>query len=199
MAQATDHAVENDNGTEKTRKELEETRSAMADKITAIHDRVTHAAQSVRDSVEQTVHDAKKTVHDGVQSVKDTFDLKQQAAQHPWPMIGGALFAGVVLANWTSGRRAAVNGKASHRYGASTLPDGGERTSNAMEADRGSTKCAQVKGFVQERFNEELNKVQTIAIGTGVGIVRDWLRVKAPALAARIEKEFDALHSKTNV
>jgi hypothetical protein len=42
------------------------------------------------------VEHAKGTIEDTVATVKRTFGLPFQVEQHPWPMMGGALLAGLV-------------------------------------------------------------------------------------------------------
>lgn len=194
MDQATAPEVDS-NGTEKTRQDIEKTRSALTDKLNAIHDHVVNTAQTVRSSVEQTIHDAKQTVHEGVQSVKNSLDLKQQAKEHPWPMVGGAIFAGVVLANWTSGRRGNTNGNTSDAREGGAYPHADERPFSPLDTGRPAMSCGGVKEYVRVRFKEELHQIQTVAIGAAAGLCRDWLRRKMPALAARVEREIETLRA----
>lgn len=80
------------------RQQLEQTRSEIAAKLESLQKRMSKSVDTTRASVEETMRFVKQIGQDAARSIKNTFDLKRQAARHPWSLLGIATCAGAMLA-----------------------------------------------------------------------------------------------------
>jgi ElaB/YqjD/DUF883 family membrane-anchored ribosome-binding protein len=187
------------------RQQMEETRTSLQDKLETLEQQVkdtvqgaaeaaNETVQTVKEAVQDTVDTMRDTVEDTVTSVKDTFDLHKQVAAHPWAMFLGAAVVGYVGTRMLSG-----GGTASPPPPAVSGPKtmaGGYRPNGA-----GATPASpQSSGFLArlaEHYKDELNKVQSLAVGVAAGILREMLTSSAPpALVDQIKDIVDGVTSK---
>lgn len=148
------------------REQIKSTRSALTEKVESLKDRVSNQVETTRNSVDNTIH-----------SIKRTFDLKHQVEQHPWPMIGGAVFAGVILGHLTLNRRWPASETPSLHLG----HDRGEdlfrsaRSNGFAAAHRAAPDHSNKSHWLQSRIHGELSHLQSTAIAAGMGVFRDWI------------------------
>ena len=145
--------------------EMALTRSALTGKLELLEDRVQDKIQRVRakvDSVQDTVHGA-------VETVKRTFDLPYQVRQHPWPMVGASVAAGMVLARLVERREPAVE-------------------QENYEAQRPNRFTAM--------FGDELHFLQRTAVGAVMSLVRNSLNKSFPGMAPETQRVIDGLTRK---
>ena len=170
---------------------------------------VSETVGSVNSAVQGTVENVKNTMSETVQSLKESFDLFEQTRRHPWPTIAGAVAVGFVAARllnsderrdrdfawdedgpyhagwseynpaaWAAQRENQRAGyqqnSASHNAGAENIPD---RMANAAEATNGGPSWLDQ---LRHTFKGELEKVQGLAIGASLGLIRDMVSQSAP-------------------
>jgi ElaB/YqjD/DUF883 family membrane-anchored ribosome-binding protein len=161
--QRTD-SLNGDARSQEIRQQIKDTRSALTDKMESLKDRVTGQVETTRNSVDDTIH-----------SIKRTFDLKHQVDQHPWPMMGGAIFAGVVLGHMSRTRRWPTT-KPQH--------NGHVQSENQFEPAQANGIASTVQAsqepsgenhWLQTRVQDELSRLQSEAIAAGLGVFRDWM------------------------
>ncbi len=155
------------------RQEIDCTRSAMADKLEALEDRVMDTVQSAQETVEDSIQLAKDTVA----TVKRTFDIKHHVEQHPWLMVGGCVLAGLAL------------GSLFHRIRRNGSFD------TAAPPPRSHSTSANRPGFF-DQFHEEIDKVEGMAIGYVMGLVRDSIKDAVPQLASQIDDVMNSVTTK---
>jgi len=165
------------------RQGIDNTRSAMADKLEALEDRVMNTVQSAKDTVNDSIQGAKETVA----SVKRTFDIKHQIEQHPWAMVGGCFVAGLALGGLIP--RGQPRSKAS-----------GLLVSNGNIAPAAPTPPVRAEPLsrpgIFARFHDEIDKVEGMAIGYVMGLVRDSIKESVPQLASKIDEVMNGLTTK---
>jgi ElaB/YqjD/DUF883 family membrane-anchored ribosome-binding protein len=87
--------------------EMEKKRTDITEKMEKIEDRLTSTvtgtteavektATAVTEAVEGTVKAVTEPIKETVQAVKETFNLRRQAENHPWAVLGGAVAVGYV-------------------------------------------------------------------------------------------------------
>lgn len=155
------------------RQQIEETRSAISEKLETLEVEVSG------------------TVHEAVESVRRTFDIRHQTRAHPWPMVGGAIMAGYVLGALSARRRPAPP---------STLPAVGS-SSRAVYKDAAmpgvSANSPGVLSRLVDYFGDEIVELRKLAIGTGLGYVRDALKSRLPdSLSHQVEGIMDSTTRK---
>jgi hypothetical protein len=147
---------------------MEQTRSALTDKLEMIEQRVTHRIDGVKEKI---------------QNVKRTFDLPHQVRQHPWPMFGASVAAGMVLASLTAGpvKRALAAGSP----GAASAGNEHDFYAEVPSKSRGN-------GI----FAEELRYIQRAAVGTVMSLLRDSVVKAFPSIAVQADHVIDGLTRK---
>lgn len=133
--------------------------------------------------VDETIQTVKQTVHDTVETIKRTFDLKQQAARHPWPVLGGAVLVGALLAKRTESHPSPATVKQDNGHSTDEAVAQREPTKARIAADDAAAAPPQpaFKPWLKARFHDELNHLQTIAITAGASIFRDWIQRLMPS------------------
>jgi len=97
---------------------MEETRESLSEKVSLLEQQVVGTIHSANEAVQDTVETVKSAVADtlatvrgGVQSsvaeVKEVLDMSKHVREHPLPMLGGAVFAGMITGWVLFPRRAA--------------------------------------------------------------------------------------------
>jgi hypothetical protein len=89
---------------EAIREEMQESRAGLADKMEALEQGVkdawqgvTEAVEDVKETVATTVQAMQGAVHDTGKAIGWAFDVPAHVRRHPWLLVGGALFLGVVV------------------------------------------------------------------------------------------------------
>jgi ElaB/YqjD/DUF883 family membrane-anchored ribosome-binding protein len=186
---------------EQIRQQIDETRSAITEKLEALEEQVTDTVQNVKDSVQDTIESTretvqetvstiKETVQETVTTVKETFDLRLQVERHPWPMLGGALVAGVVTG--------ALVGEARHRR---TMPverlrSNGEPMMRHPEREESRIAPPARRPGIFDRFHDEIAQVKGMALGMVFGVVRDVIQENLPQMADQVGEVMDRLTTK---
>jgi len=183
------------------RTQMDCTRSSLADKLEALEDKVRSTVESTKHTVEDTVQAAKDSVQETIQTVKQTFDIKYQVTQHPWCAMGCAIFTGAIMAHATAPRsprrekRSNGNGgfEESYRHRPSGEFSEGQQWKSASAA---AASQPSIKSRILGQFEDEVCKLQSIAIGAGLGMVRDWVTKTMPSIAPHLKPVFDSATSK---
>ena len=97
---------------EMMRKEIEETKLQLAEKIETLEKQVAETVKTTENAVNATVGAVQGTVHsvtavvdNAVQSVNHFLDLQQQIDRHPFLVVGGAVVAGYLAAEFLTGSK----------------------------------------------------------------------------------------------
>lgn len=199
-----------------TRQNIEDTRLAMTEKLEMLEERVREtvegAASTVEDivgnvketvdttveavkqtveetksSVEGIVENVKGTVGETVESVKHTFDLSYQVNQRPWLMVGGAVVAGYLLANWgsngsspafaASDARSSFSDPATEAYYAQPTHSTALGESSYQSPQPGKWSS------LLDQFDDEINLIKGAAVGMIIGLIRDVVKQAVPAIS----------------
>jgi ElaB/YqjD/DUF883 family membrane-anchored ribosome-binding protein len=181
-----------------TREQMNETRASLSEQMETLEQRVTDTVSGAADAVTQTVDNVKDAVHDTVENVKDAFDLRLQVTRHPWVALGGSIALGC-LAGYLLTRRDPEQPKANGR--SQPAPPESPRSVEKPDAVAKAPRF-QVEAFVKKpvrdaapptpdagwmdgirrHFGAEIDKVQGIAIGAALGVVRDVITHSAPEM-----------------
>jgi len=164
-----------DNETEVIRRQMEGTRTALSEKLEKLENQLTDKVQQVGatvaetvESVSDTVENVKETVEETVEAVSHTFDLEWHAKQHPWALVGGAVFLGFL------GARMLSRPERSRRREYDRLPP--PQPMPIAPAATGSTGHGPMGHL--ERESSDLKKV---GIGMAMGVLREVVARAVPA------------------
>lgn len=182
---------------EAIRQQIDETRSSITEKLEALEDQVVGGVQNARDTVEETLQTARDTVEetietvkssmrDTMRSVKRTFDVKHQVESHPWPMMGVSFLAGVAGAALYDRLRSQPR---EEHYTADR-----SREFRARYAAPSPEPAAPNGPGWKDRFREEIDKAQGVAVGYLMALARDWAKQNFPDLGPQID---DFMHGAT--
>jgi len=179
------------------RQQMHETRSALTEKLETLEQQVVdtvagaqtavaETVENVKDAVQETVDVVKGSVQEGVESVRRAFDLPHQMQEYPWLFVGGSVALGYLcgsLCTGTSSRRG------DYFKQAFVSPHGGANGNNGAaeyspqsfkEEARPRSEKPGWFGSLAKNFSAEIDKVKSLAIGVGVGLVRDMIAQAAP-------------------
>jgi len=190
---------------EQIRQQIDDTRSAITEKLEALEEQVADTVQNVketvqetiettRDTVQETVSAIKQTVEDTVSTVKDTFDLRLQVERHPWPMLGGALAAGVLTGALIGERRQRQSKPLGrlHSHG-EPMTRSGEGEMYPANLQNGA---APRQPSLFDRFHDEIAQVKGLALGMVLGMVRDVIKDNLPQMAEQVGEVMDRFTTK---
>jgi len=189
------------------REDIEETRSNLTEKIEILEkeviggvkdarEAVADTVETVKDKVETTVENVKDTIQDTIQSVKDTFDLRRQMDAHPWVFVGAAAGAGFLLGALVPPPRrlahaGSYSGPGTFRESLSSLAGGPQ--GEPRHADHGPS----VFTTLWQQFQPEVQQLKGLAIGAGIGLLRDMLKDSIPpSLSPQIENVLSNITTK---
>lgn len=194
--------INENNEAQQIHHQMAETRLALSEKVGALQDRMKDTVDTTRETVEDALHSVKQSVQDTLQSVKSAFDIRKQTQKHPWCMLGSSVFLGVFLSHLT-GRRTSWSDDAKTREAESaSLGDTASAWSAAassrprVDAVPESSAGPSLKQRLASQFQEEIAKVQRVAIGVTAGIFRDWIKKAMPSIATKLEDVIDSATSK---
>jgi len=168
------------------RQQMEQTRSSLTDKIEQLEQTVGENVQSttaavastmdsVKDVVQTTAETMKGTVRETVDSVKETFDIRRYFAQYPWAAFGASVgvgMAGNVLFGGHSAASSRIGELHSRGQASSPPPAGYSRFDNEGSPKR---TVAGLTNGVANKFSGELQKLQGVAVGAALSLLRDWI------------------------
>jgi len=201
------------------RVQMEETRTALAEKLETLEQQVvdtvagantafTETVATVKDAVQETVEVVKGSVHETAESVRKALDLPRQMDRHPWLFFGGSVALGFA-SGWLVRRTVGVVEQAAARgeFFAPSVGRAGPDTNGRKDyphrqsPQEGPTAAphqeASWLGSLGTEFSQEINKVKSLAIGVGVGLVRDMISQSAPEqLRPRLTEVMDDLTNK---
>jgi ElaB/YqjD/DUF883 family membrane-anchored ribosome-binding protein len=191
-------------------KQIEQTSSSLKGKVEQLEEQVlgtvkgttaavTDTVENVKETVAETIETVKETVQETVQTVKRTFDLRYQTEQHPWAMLGGSVAAGFAvgkLVGWGGhawSRHYSGNGRASAAYPSTPARAAAPSSFAAEVPGSGPNFWSRLLG----RFDREVNTVKEMAIGTLVGLARDWAKQALPAsLSSKVDEVMNSVTTK---
>jgi len=176
------------NDPEVIRQQMEQTRTALTEKLETLENQVVETVQettsavsetveSVKEAVQETVCTVKESVSDAVDTVKHTFDLPLQVERHPWVMFGGSVAVG-----YLAGTLLPSMGPRRIDWDAMSQPPEPQGFRPVEEPARPNGRSSQPSwlGSVTQTFGGEIDKLKGLAIGTLLGVARDFLVQSVP-------------------
>jgi ElaB/YqjD/DUF883 family membrane-anchored ribosome-binding protein len=171
---------------DRLRADIAGTRSALSNKLESVEQELRDNVRRTTDSVVDTLHTVKETFTGTIDEVRDRFtgtvntikselDVRQHVQAHPWIMVAGSAAAGFAAARLLPpAKRAVLEHSAGERIS--------EYSGSRMSATniRKEPRRPGILESVVERFEPELRRLQGLAIGSAMGIVRGFVRDTAP-------------------
>jgi len=202
---------------EAIRHQMEETRSSLQEKLETLENQVketvqeateavSETVQTVKDVVQGTVETVKGSVEDTVESVKQTFDLRRQVCEHPWPMFVGAAAVGFIGGKLLDRLLAETptasfglegyhgNGQAQATTGLTSTPAMAPSYSppSAPEPEK-----PRLLHSIAENYGEELSKLKGLALGALGALVREMVTNAVPeGVAPKVKEIVDSVTTK---
>jgi len=183
------------------RHQMEHTRESLTDKLETLESRVldtvhgattavTDTVQTVKEAVSDTVDSVQEKVEDAVDSVKETFDINRQMHRHPMVMLGLSAGAGFLVGRLMSRvtrsatRAARVTGAVSgavtgavEAYRPAPEPRPEPRPAQPREREQPSSG---LMNRLTGTFGQELDKLKGLALGSLLGVVRNFVEKSVP-------------------
>lgn len=186
------------------RQRMEETRASLCEKLETLEQRVvqtvtgttaavSETVETVKEAVQETVDVVKGSVHESVETLKHAFDPARQLDQHPWLFMAGAVAVGYLGSRKLgNGQKLAAVEATGYRAPATAAPQSAStRPEMAQERTPGLVET------LASQFSGELNRFKALALGAGLGLVRDLAMQSAPEnLRPRIEEIADSITVK---
>jgi ElaB/YqjD/DUF883 family membrane-anchored ribosome-binding protein len=188
------------NEPEVIRQQMDETRSNLTEKLEMLENQVVETVHGASHAVAETVQSVKESVKDTVSSVKETFDLRHQVAARPWSMVAGAAAVGFLGGCLLPGRRTSAPMTPSAQPFVSR-PNGNGSSAEYLGAGHPGKSPEQAApnwlSSLGETFEEEINQVKGLAVGTLLGLVRDMVAKAVPGnLERKVADVMDGLTIK---
>src|SRR5262249_1194173 len=131
-------------------------------------DSVVDTLHAVKDTFTGTFDEVRDRFTGTVNTIKSEFDVRRHAQAHPWLMMTGSAVAGFAAARLLPPtRRATIQYSRSEPMPATSFRE-------ELPRERGTLQR------VVERFEPELRRLQGLAIGSAMGVVRRLVRESAP-------------------
>jgi len=201
MAQAPDEfnstvAFSENASPEDIRDQMAETRASLTEKLDTLQNRVEHSVESAQTRVEHTVHVVKETVDETLESVKRTFDLPYQVQRRPWTMMGISVVAGYTLGCFATKRSSVA--RISDQENGSPWANHSPMHLAAQPRLPGPVQAEGPKqpDTVLHGFDEEVDKLRSIAIGAALGWLRDHLMESMPTVSDQLADVVDSATRK---
>lgn len=148
------------------RQRMEQTRESLTEKLETLEDKLLGSVRQATTAVNETVANVKETVSEGVESVKDAVDIPAHVDRHPWLAVGGSVLCGFMLGNMLSSER-----EPRRRLSAPFPPP--------LPTDAAPKSPAAPAG-VLSMLNPEIEHLKRLAIGAGLGMLREMLSEQVP-------------------
>ena len=173
------------------RDQMDHTRSSLADKLETLEERVAttssgasqdvaQTVETVTDSVQETVETVKDTIEETLAAVKNSvgavkrfFDVPMHVDRHPWIALGGSLAIGYMIGQFVSAR---TRGRPTRNHDNSARQEllaSAVSNNSQSNGHHSEWQVSQNSGGLLERFEPELSKLNGLAIGALMGVVRD--------------------------
>ena len=193
------------------RRQMAHTRSGLGEKLESLEQEVVHkvadagaaisnAATSIGETVGETVETIKESVQQTTDRVKDIFDLAAQMQRHPWLFVGGSIAVGYIggrmlqrpsqsafAPTWreeaSGSMRQAANMVAGNGSGHAEIGDG-----SAIAAAVAPPQTDRLKSAIHD-LGQEMTEVKALAIGAGLGAVREIIVHRTPGELQRFMGE----------
>ncbi len=181
-------------------KDIVRTRVAIAEKLGAIEEHVGTTMQHARTTMTQVANKTTTSVQETMQATKEAFDLRLQAARHPWILISGAVVAGYGFGSLYHRDRRVRSGVVPYypriAQSAPVMPKTGTADQKETgvysfyppghEGDHGRGEPDQadrstVVGELERAFHDEIGAVRGKLVGFGRGLIREMVRQAVPA------------------
>jgi len=193
-----------------------EATASVIDTVNSATASVSETIETVNSAVKGTVQNVSNTVSDTAESVKETFDLPAQIRKHPWEMFAGAIvlgYAGGCFLEQSSSDSdlaksknrfvgsSGVDNRSSVRSAAITPSQNSSATRSdgdhsSMPSLASASPPAAKHSFL-DLFGEEVNKLQRLAIGVSLGVIRDLLAESVPtSIRPQIAEVIDSFTDK---
>jgi ElaB/YqjD/DUF883 family membrane-anchored ribosome-binding protein len=172
---------------EEIREQMAETRAALTEKLETLHERV----EGTVEAAHATVDAVTEKVQDTIQSVKRTFDVKYQVDRHPWTLVGASVLTGFTLGCLSRNMplRVPARSEGSNGFAAPA-------SRPAAPSSLGARAQPIPKEPVLSRFDEEIGKLKSVAVGAAMALVRDWLKDAVPSVSHQLDDVMDSATQK---
>jgi len=174
---------------------------ALEQQVTSGVNEVTSTVSDVRDTVEGTVGTVKDSVEQTLETFRDTLNLPLQIERHPWAMLGGAVALGFVggrmlpaepapaLASRGDPRRTGFIGRSHEGFVPEETAAGHQASPPRQQQESPS--------FFARFLAPEVQKLKALALGTALGLVRDYVaRSTPPEIGGQLREMFDSVATK---
>jgi hypothetical protein len=184
-------------------KDIAQTRMAIAEKLGAIEQHVGTTMHHARTMMTQVVDKTTLSVNETMQATKEAFDLRIQAARHPWIFVGGAVVLGYgISALYQRGWRITSGVVPYYPRGAKAapvMPKSGAASSREEEPEvypfyppsheagevggvQDHAKGPTVLGELEKALYDELGVVRNSIVRFGRDLIHEMVRQTVPAL-----------------
>jgi ElaB/YqjD/DUF883 family membrane-anchored ribosome-binding protein len=164
--------------------EMAATRASLAGKVEALEEKVTRKVDHVKAKVEH----AKDSIRRAGEKVKLTFDLPHQVREHPWPMFGASVVAGLIIGSITRDSDVAADRKEDNDF----QLEFGRRVKKLAAQTEDAPRPPAQPGL----FAEEFRYLRQAAVGAMMSLVRDGLRQTFPGIAPQTDRAVDGITRK---
>lgn len=176
-----------DNEPEVICQQMEETRASLADKLETLENKVVETVSGATCAVTETVETVKEAVQETVSTVQETvsnaFDLNHHVQCHPWAMVAGSVAVGFIAGKMLPPEERSTtfqsNDGESYRMTRQAQRFMPESEGDKEPYSRGREEKSSWFGL-GESFQPEINKLKRLALGTLLGLVRDFVSESAP-------------------
>jgi len=150
--------------------ELDRLRADIAGTRCALSNKLESVEQELRDNVRRTgtIDEVRDRFTGTVNTIKSELDVRRHVQEHPWIMVTGSALAGFAAARLLPPARQA------------TVQYSPREPRPAMSIREELPRGPGVLERLIQRFEPELRRVQGLAIGSAMDIVRSWVRESAP-------------------
>ena len=185
------------------RLQMEDTRASLTDKLEALERKVTGTVERTARAVEDAVACVKDAVSGTVDGVKEVFDISRQVGRHPWKMMAGSVAVGYLAGMLMPGAYGEQKRRKGYGLpaGSSAILRNGGASQLESPAISSSVSAVPASPSVldewRDRFRAEIGTLQSVAIGTILGIIRDTVTPTVPPeIRTQIKEVIDDITTK---
>ena len=186
---------------ERLRADIAGTRCALSNKLESVEQELRDNVRKTTDSVVDTLHAVKNTFTGTIDEVRDRFtgtvntikselDVRRHVQSHPWLVVTGSAVAGFAAARLLPpARRTTIEYSPREPVPAMSIREEPHRAREGLPTRPGTMQR------LIHRFEPELRRLQGLAIGSAMDVVRRFVRESAPPSMA--EELDDIIRSAT--